>query len=139
MKKKNKFIVLGVILITLFVVFIIGPHFIKWLFFSQYNENGVSHYLVITVDNSQSKEYIGELDGHKIYVEKLNLKETNFRNVNAENVSIKKAIDKKLVSIAEWKKYAWKVIKKDNIEIYKYENYEIACTIEEYTIRPLSK
>lgn len=139
MKKKNKFIVLGVILITLFVVFIIGPHFIKWLFSSQYNENGVSHILVITVDNSQSKEYIGELDDHKIYVERLNLKETNFRNVNAENVSIKKAIDKKLVSITEWKKYAWKVIKKGNIEIYKYENYEIACTIEECTIRPLSK
>ena len=134
--KKNKLIILAVILSTLIVVFLVGPHFIKWLFSSQYNENGISHFLVITIDNSQSKEYIGELDGHKIYVEKLNLKETNFRNVNAENVSIKKAIDKKLVSITEWKKYAWKVIKRDNIEIYKYEKYEIACTKEECIIRP---
>ena len=134
--KKNKLIILAVILSTLIVVFLVGPHFIKWLFSSQYNENGISHFLVITIDNSQSKEYIGELDGHKIYVEKLNLKETNFRNVNAENVSIKKAIDEKLVSITEWKKYAWKVIKRDNIEIYKYEKYEIACTKEECIIRP---
>ena len=134
--KKNKWIILGVILSTLIVVFLVGPHFIKWLFSGQYNENGISHFLVITIDNSQSKEYIGELDGHKIYVERLELKETNFRNVNAEKKKIKKAIDEKLVSITEWKKYAWKVIKKSNIEIFKYENYEIACTSEECTIRP---
>ena len=94
MKKKNIIIIFGIILIVGIVGFFIIPNIVNWLFSSQYNKNGVSHLLVVTVDENQSKEYIGELDGHRIYVEKFNLKETNFRNVNAENVSIKNAIEK---------------------------------------------
>lgn len=112
---------------------------IDWLFSLQYNENGVSHFLVITLDKNQSREYVGELDNHKIYIEKLNLEETNFRNTNAENVPIKEAIDNKLVSIKEWKKYARKIKKSGDTEILKYENYEIACGNNECIIRPLTK
>lgn len=137
MKKKN-IILLGIIVIVGIVVFLVSPYVIHWLFSSQYNENGVSHFLVVTKDESQAREYVGELDGHRIYVEKFNLHETNFRNIDAENVSIKKAIEEKLVSISEWKKYAWKIETDGDAEIMKYDNYEIACAYDDCIIRPLS-
>lgn len=111
---------------------------IDWLFSSQYNEKGISHFLVVTIDRNQPKVYIGELDNHRIYVENLNLEETNFRNIKAENVSIKKAIDEKLVTIEEWRKYAWKIEKEGDAEILKYDNYEIACAYDDCIIRPIS-
>ncbi len=139
MKKKNNIIILVIILIVGILFFLISPYVIDWLFSSQYNKNGVSHFLVVTIDENQSREYVGELDGHKIYVEKLNLKETNFRNVNAENVPIKTALEEKLTSISEWKKYAYKIKKDNNKEILKYDNYEIACNHSECIIRPKTK
>lgn len=111
---------------------------INWLFSSQYNENGISHFLVVTIDRNQPKVYIGELDNHRIYVENLNLEETNFRNINAENVSIKKAIDEKLVTIEEWRKYAWKIEREGDAEVLKYDNYEIAYAYDDCIIRPIS-
>jgi len=137
--KKNIIIISGIILIAGIVLFLASPHVINLLFSSQYNDNGVSHFLVVTIDKSQPKEYVGELDGHRIYVEKFNLVETNFRNVNSENVPIKKAIEEKLVSLAEWKKYAWKTQKDGDTEVLKYDNYEIACAYNDCVIRPLSK
>ena len=139
MKKRSIIIILGTILIVGIVVFLISPHVINWLFSSQYNKNGVSHFLVVTIDENQSREYIGELDNHRIYIENLNIKETNFRNINAENVSIKEAIEEKLVTIAEWKKYAWKIKNDGDAEVLKYDNYEIACAYDDCIIRPLSK
>lgn len=91
-----------------------------------------------------SKQYkkqmiIGELDGHRIYVENLNLEETNFRTVNAENMSINEAIEKNLVSIEEWRKYAWKNKKDGDTEILQFENYEIVIDNGECIIRPLAR
>ena len=137
MKKKNILIILVVIIIVVSVFFSVSHLGINWLFSSQYNENGVSHFLVVTIDKNQPKKFIGELDNHRIYVE--NLKETNFRNINAENVPIKEAIEKKLVSIKEWKKYAYKIEKNGDEEVLKYDRYEITCTYVDYIIRPLTK
>lgn len=131
--------VLIIIVIVLILVYFFLSYGINWLFSSQYNENGVSHFLVVTVDKSQPKEFIGELDNHRIYVDKFNLNETNFRNINAQNVSIKKAIEEKLVSISEWKKYAWKKVKNGDTEIMIFDNYEIACTYNDCIIRPKLK
>ena len=139
MKKKNILIILGITLIVGIVVFLIISFGIDWLFSSQYNKNGVSHFLVVTIDESQPREYVGELDGHRIYVEKFNLNETNFRDVKAQNVPIKEAIEKKLVSINEWKKYAWKIKKDGDAEILQYDNYEIACAYDDCIIRPITK
>ena len=136
MKKK---IVIPIILISILLVIIaiVAIKFgSKWLYSSQYNENGISHYLVITVDKNQKKEYIGELDSYRIFIEHLNIKETNFRNVDAENVSIKEAINNKLVSIAEWKKYSWKIKKDGDVEILIFDNYEIACAYSDCVIKP---
>ena len=138
MKKKNIIIISGIILIIGIVVFLVSPCIINWLFSSQYNDNGISHYLVVTIDDNQPQEYVGELDDYRIYVEKFNLNETNFRNINAENVSIKKAIEEKWVSINEWKKYAWKIDKDGDVEVLKFDNYEIACAYNDCIIRPLS-
>ena len=52
---------------------------------------------------------------------------------------IKEALDKKLVSIKEWEKYAFKVVKKGEYKILKYDNYEIAINDNECVIRPLTK
>ena len=133
-----------IVLITILIIGIVGVVCIfsfgtKWLFSEQYNENGISHFLVITIDKNQSREYVGELDGHRIYVENLNLEETNFRTVNAENMSIKEAIEKKLVSIEEWRKYAWKVKKDGDAEILQFENYEIVIAYDDCIIRPLAR
>ena len=111
----------------------------KWMFDAQYNENGVSHFLVITIDENQPKEYIGELDAHKIFVEKLNMDATYFISVSAENISIKEAIDKNLVSIDDWREYAWEIEKDGDNEILQYENYEIAIAHDECIIRPRTK
>ena len=138
MKNKNIIIISGIIFIVIFVLLLITPNIIDWLYYSQYNENGISHFLVVTRDLNQKREYIGNLDNHRIYIEQFNLNETNFRNINAENVPIKKAIDEKLVSISEWKKYAWKIEKDGDAEILKYDNYEIACAYDDCIIRPLS-
>ena len=133
-----------IVLITILIIGIVGVVCIfsfgtKWLFSEQYNENGISHFLVITIDKNQSREYVGELDGHRIYVENLNLEETNFRTVNAENMSIKEAIEKKLVSIEEWRKYASKTKTEADVEILKFDNYEIAVYSNECIIRPIGR
>ena len=139
MKRKTILIILVLILIIGIIYFLISPHIINWLFSSQYNKNGISHFLVVTIDKNQPKEFIGELDNHRIYIENLNIKETNFRNINAENIPIKKAIEEKLVSIKEWKKYAWKIKKEGDAEVLKYDNYEISCAYDDCIISPLSK
>ena len=135
MQKKSILVIVTMILIIVFLIIILNTN---WLFSSQYNKNGISHFLVVTIDKNQPKEFVGVLDNHRIYIEKLNLKETNFRNINAENVPIKKAIEEKLVTIAEWRKYAWKIKKEGDAEVLKYDNYEIACAYDDCIIRPIS-
>ena len=132
MKKKN----IIIILIIGIVVFLISPHIINRLFSSKYNKNGISHYLVITIDKNQPKEYIGDLDNHRIFIEHLNIKATNFRNIDAENISIKEAINNKLVSINEWKKYAWRIKKDGDAETLVFDRYEISCAYDDCIIRP---
>ena len=138
MKKKIIILIIAIIVIIVGGIgfFTIG---INWLFSEQYNEKGISHFLVITIDENQPREYVGDLDGHRIFIENLNLEETNFRTVNAENMSIKEALEKKLVSIEEWRKYAWEIKKDGDAEILQFENYEIAIAYDDCVIRPLSR
>ena len=112
---------------------------VHWMFSAQYNEKGISHFLVITIDENQPKEYIGKVEDHNIYVEKLNIGETNFRSVDAKNVSIKDAVENDLVSIEDWKKHARTIKMDGDTEILRYENYEIAVSSEECIIRPITK
>ena len=137
-----KKIVIGLIIAIILIIVGVICFFsfgINWLFSEQYNEKGISHFLVITIDKNQPREYVGELEGHGVFVENLNIEETNFRTVNAENMSIKEAIENNLVSIEEWKKYAWKIKKEGDAEILQFENYEIVITYNDCIIRPLAR
>lgn len=134
MKKKKAVII--VLLCILCCVAFYG--LIIWMFTEQYNSHGVSHLLVITINPEQEKEYIAEFENHKVYIDKLSIEGTNFRTFDAENLSIKDAIENNLVSIADWRKYAWKLKQEGDAEIYQYENYEILVTSDECVIRPLN-
>ena len=112
---------------------------VSYMFSLQYNKNGISHFLVITVDKNQPKTYIGKLEGLDVYIEGLNIKETNFRTIDAKNISIKDAIENNKVSIEEWKKYAWIIKKNKDNKIYEFENYKIEINNKEIIFRPLSR
>ena len=122
--------------LSLILVCVLSMVGCNWIYDAQYNEHGVSHFLVITIDEGQPKECVGELDAHSVFVEKLDMQGTYFISVADEHISIKEAIENKLVSINEWKKYARKTIKDADTEILQFENYEIAITQDECVIRP---
>lgn len=58
---KKNIVILGIALIVGIVVFFISTYVIDRLFSSQYNENGVSHFLVVTINENSPREYIGKL------------------------------------------------------------------------------
>ena len=126
------------IALSLLFVCVCGLVGCKWMYDAQYNENGVSHYLVITIDETQPKEYVGELDAHSVFVESFDMDTTYFITVTDEHVSVQEAIENNLVSIGEWKKYAWKTEIEESAEILQFENYEIVITQNECVFRPLS-
>lgn len=141
-KKPMVFLILAAFLTTVIVCIMSGcspKNLVHQMFSAQYNEKGISHFLVITIDENQPKEYVGKLEDHNVYVEKLNIGETNFRSVDAKNVSIKDAIENDLVSIEDWKKYSRSTKLDGDTEILRYENYEIAVSSEECIIRPITK
>lgn len=133
-----KKVIIPIIIAILIILIACSGKIVRWLFAQQYNSKGISHFLVITLDNEQQKEYVGELEEHDVYIEGLNIAETNFRTINAENLSIKDAIESNLVSIEDWKKYALQITEEESGEILKFENYEILVTSEECIIRPLT-
>lgn len=133
-----KKVIIPIIIAILIILIACSGKIVRWLFAQQYNSKGISHFLVITLDNEQQKEYVGKLEEHDVYIEGLNIAETNFRTINAENLSIKDAIESNLVSIEDWKKYALRITEEESGEILKFENYEILVTSEECIIRPLT-
>lgn len=133
-----KKVIIPIIIAILIILIACSGKIVRWLFAQQYNSKGISHFLVITLDNEQQKEYVGKLEEHDVYIEGLNIAETNFRTINAENLSIKDAIESNLVSIEDWKKYALQITEEESGEILKFENYEILVTSEECIIRPLT-
>ncbi len=132
MNKKDLLIGIGgIILIVAFIALI------PWFFSMQYNYKGISHFLVITIDREAPKEHLGSLEECEVYIEKLNIDETVFRTIDAKNMPIKEALEKKLVWLSDWRRYAFRKIKKGDTEILRYENYEIAVTDHECLIRPI--
>ena len=133
-----KKVIIPIVIAILVILIACSGKIVGWLFSQQYNSKGISHFLVITLDNDQQKEHVGKLEGHDVYIEGLNIEETNFRTINAENLSIKDAIDSNLVSIEDWKKYSLRITEEESGEILKFENYEILVTTSECVIRPLT-
>ncbi len=133
-----KKVIIPIIIAILVILIACSGKIVRWLFAQQYNSKGISHFLVITLDNEQQKEYVGKLEEHDVYIEGLNIAETNFRTINAENLSIKDAIESNLVSIEDWKNYALRITEEESGEVLKFENYEILVTTGECVIRPLT-
>lgn len=136
MKKSIKKL-LGVAAAVLLFAAVIGG--IKMLFSAQYNPKGISHFLVITIDENQPRSLIGELEGHRVYMERLDPENTCFRNIHAQNVSVKEALDNGLVSIKDWRRHAFIILKDGDAEVLRFENYEIAIAYDDCVIRPLSR
>ena len=132
----NKKIII-IIVVALAVVILTVAGIIYYMFTAQYNSKGVSHFLVVTVDQSKERVKIGRLNDYNVFVE--GLSEYNFRTVDAKNLSVKTAIEKDLVSIDEWKKYAFGTRKDNDSLILVFDNYEISLTGDECLIRPRSE
>lgn len=105
----------------------------------QYNIKGLSRILSIVIDETQAKEYVGELDGYRVFVEKLKLDALHFGTIKGEAVSLQDAIEKELTSLEDWKKGAFRIQKEGETEILKYENYEVVIAYGDCLIRPLTK
>lgn len=56
MKKKTIIISLIIIITITIIIILISNFSINDLYFAQYNENGVSHFLVVTIDKNQQKK-----------------------------------------------------------------------------------
>lgn len=135
-QKRYKWIIIPIILYAILVIGILG--IIIFAYNTQYNLRGISNILSVYIDKDREKEYVGKLNGYKIYVENLRVEELNYRTFNENTISLKDAINNKLVSIKDWRKGAWYIFKNNNTEILRYESYEIAITKDECIIRPVS-
>ncbi len=135
-QKRYKWIIIPLILYAILVIGILG--IIVYAYNTQYNLRGISNILSVYIDEDREKEYVGKLNGYKIYVENLRVEELNFRTFNAKSISLKDAIDNKLVSIKDFRRGAWYIFKNNDTEILRYESYEIAINKDECIIRPVS-
>ena len=136
-QKRYKWIIIPIVLYAILVMGIIGV--VIYAYNTQYNLRGISNIISVYIDETRDKEYVGKLDGYDIYVEGLRVEELNFRTFNAESIPFKEAIDKKIVSIKDFRRGAWYIFKDNNTEILRYESYEIAISNNECIIRPVSK
>ena len=135
-QKRYKLIILPIVLYAILVIGILG--IIIYAYNTQYNLRGISNILSVYIDKNREKEYVGKLNGYKIYVENLRVEELNYRTYNEKSISLKDAINNKLVSIKDWRRGAWYIFKDNDTEILRYESYEIAITKNECIIRPVS-
>lgn len=135
-QKRYKWIIIPLILYAILIIGILG--IIVYAYNMQYNLRGISNILSVYIDEDREKEYVGKLNGYKIYVENLRVEELNFRTFNAKSISLKDAIDNKLVSIKDFRRGAWYIFKNNDTEILRYESYEIAINKDECIIRPVS-
>ena len=136
-KKKNKWIILPIIIYSILLIGIII--IIIYAYTEQYNLKGISNTLSVYIDEDRDKEYIGNLNDYKIYVENLRTEELHYLTFNDKRIPLKEAIDKKQISINDWKRGAWYIFKYNDTELLRYESYEIAITQDECIIRPISK
>ena len=134
--KKGK--IIAMIFSGILLLAVLGNFLIPWLFSQQYNSNGISHFIVITIDRQQPMTYIGTLDDHSVFAENLDLRNTVVRSVHAENIPMEKAIEEHLVSIDEWKTFARSTRTEGDAEVLQFENYEIVLTEDTCLFKPIA-
>ena len=136
-QKRYKWIIIPIVISIIMMVGIAGV--LIYAYNTQYNLRGISNIMSIYIDKEREKEYVGKLDGKNIYVENLRTEELCFLTFSSNSVSLKDAIDKKLVSLKDWRRGAWYIFHDNDAEILRYESYEIACAYDDCIIRPISK
>lgn len=102
----------------------------------QYNNNAVSNYLSISIEENESIDFIGEYDNYKIYTYKL--EEAYFIDFFANRIEIKDALEKGKISLKDMTKHLELVNTENNIKIYEFENYQIIFSKDICVIAPLS-
>ena len=88
-------------------------------------------------DEHQEKEYIGSLDGYKVYLEGLSKEGCYYQDIYANSISLTDAIANHMISIDDMINKAWEQEEKDSCIIYKFENYQIVVGDKECTIGAL--
>ncbi len=102
---KRKFdMILRTAVILTALLMIVGA--VCLLFRAQYNQYGVSHFLTITINRTQPQTYVGELEDRAVYLEQIDQNETYFCTVDAQSIPLNQAIQRRLVSINDWKHFA---------------------------------
>lgn len=130
-----KKIIILVIAVAIFVCLILaGGIAIKSIFSSQYNSNGISRYLCITIDDTYGKEYIYKNSEYTVYT--FQLEDAYFMDINANEVSLYDALSTKKISIDDMIEKC-NLNEYNNMKIYAAENYQIILYQKECIITPL--
>jgi len=134
-KAKIIYVCYGIIIALVFAIVIL----VFYASHRQYNSKGISSLLCISIDENQPLIYIGELNNHSIYTEKLATDALYYTSVDGDNIPLQAAVENELVSLKDWRKKAWNIVKTDDTEILRYENYEIAISDDKCIIRPITE
>jgi len=102
----------------------------------QYNNNAVSNYLCISIEENESINFIGEYDHYKIYTYKL--EEAYFVDFFANRIEIKDAFEKGKISLKDMTEHLELVNTENNTKIYEFENYQIIFSQDICIIAPMS-
>ncbi len=132
MKKKTGIIVGSIALAVVAVVVICCMIFGKSN--RQYNENGISTRLSITINTEQTLEYIGTSDEYDIY--SMWLEDVAVIRTDAQEIDLKDALEAGVLTIDDM----ISVCEKENnngLEIYTGENYKIIVEDKKCLIAPL--
>ena len=125
MKKTISIIGLLILLITIAGIF--GGIV---LLYGGYNEQGLSKYMNITIDENVPEIYVGEEEGYKIYT--YNLSEVYFVKKDASTITVQDALETKQTTLKD----ILSVCKKKKDGIYYAENYKITLEGTKYIISP---
>ncbi|MBQ7567133.1 MAG: hypothetical protein IJT18_08430 [Oscillospiraceae bacterium] len=120
------------------VCVVLAISFVFGAFGAQYNANGVSSLLNVSIDRSQPRQFAGTLGESDVFVEQMDPDALYFVAVDAKRIPLKDALAQELVSLEDWRKKARHIDRDGDAEILRYENYEIELTGGECTIRPRS-
>ncbi len=120
------------------VVYLSVAGLVLWMFSMQYNVRGVSHFLVMAYDADRTRTYLGTLEDHDVYIEKFDPEHTVFLDIRDRRITVPEAIEKRLVSIEDWRRYAFYIRVNGEEEILTFEDYEIAVTDDTCVIRQLT-
>lgn len=127
---KKKYIVLTIII--LIIMFFWGVMAVHELLYGAYNEQGISKYPCITIDEDAPEQYVCENSGYKVYTYKLS--DIYFTTKTAEVITLKEALTTDKLTVEEIVEVCRK--QKDEDKIYLGENYKIVISDEKCVIGP---